>query len=103
MDYSLLVGIHDIERAEQELNDSVESEENGFDEDEEDEDSPGTANAGSVPTPPDSPMAMFMSQPSFTGEIDPIIERFAMKSSEREYLSEGHFCSLFLLMFPEQA
>ena len=32
MDYSLLVGIHDIDKAEEELNASVESEENGVDE-----------------------------------------------------------------------
>ncbi len=32
MDYSLLVGIHDTERAEEELNASVESEENGVEE-----------------------------------------------------------------------
>ena len=32
MDYSLLVGIHDIDKAEEELNASVESEENGVEE-----------------------------------------------------------------------
>lgn len=85
MDYSLLVGIHDMDRAEQELNDSVESEENGYEDDEEEEDGAGNVNAGSVPTPPDSPMnPPFLSQPSFTGEIDPNIERYAIKSSESE-------------------
>ena len=42
MDYSLLVGIHDIDKAEQELNDSLESEENGVDED---DDSTGSGGA----------------------------------------------------------
>lgn len=32
MDYSLLVGIHDTDRAEEDLNASVESEENGVEE-----------------------------------------------------------------------
>lgn len=81
MDYSLIVGIHDCERAEQEAmeNPNVDhsnmeenDSENGLD----DEDYLG---AGGVPTPPDSP------QPSpympYTGELDSEMERYAFKSS----------------------
>ena len=79
MDYSLLIGIHDIDRAEQELNDSVESEENGV---EEDEDSTGSGGAGGgIPTPPDSPLCP-NAPPAFTGDIDPSFEIFALKCSD---------------------
>ena len=89
MDYSLLVGIHDIDRAEQELNESYEEEENGAVE--EDEDSGGSLGGsvptgGNMPTPPDSPVCPMMEMP-FTGEVDPMFEPFAVKSSEGNLLS----------------
>ena len=79
MDYSLLVGIHDLDRAEQELNDTMEDE-NGVEE--EDEDSTGSGGGGgypNVPTPPDSPQCLNM-PPPFLGVIDPKLELFAVKS-----------------------
>ena len=80
MDYSLLVGIHDVEKAEQELNNSLESEENGVDEDDDSTCSVGQVGAA---TPPDSPLCpMPPLIPAFTGEIDPEFELFAVKCSE---------------------
>lgn len=83
MDYSLIVGIHDCERGEQEAAEGdqqgeVEEEysdtENGLDENNE------TEAVKMVPTPPDSPQPNFFSP--FTGEIDPDLERYGIKCSE---------------------
>lgn len=78
MDYSLIVGIHDCDRAEMEtaemaqrardMEENSSEEENGLDED--------INGVGGVPTPPDSPQPQH--QP-FNGEIDPNIERFGIK------------------------
>ena len=74
MDYSLLVGIHDVERAEQ---DEVESEDNeGEDEGESD---------GGVGTPPDSPSnTLDSTKPLSPGEFDPTIDVYAIKSNDGE-------------------
>ncbi|ELU08768.1 hypothetical protein CAPTEDRAFT_144687 [Capitella teleta] len=88
MDYSLLVGIHDVDRAEQELNESGDDEENGCEEEEDEEEAEGGG------SPPDSPAAYLVSQPSFTGEIDPGIERFGIKSSEESGHHEVYFLAL---------
>lgn len=74
MDYSLLVGIHDVERAEQE---EIECEENdGEDEGESD----GTHPIG---TPPDSPgNTLNSSLPLAPGEFDPAIDVYGIKSHE---------------------
>eukprot|EP00063_Salmo_salar_P062280 XP_014037115.1 PREDICTED: phosphatidylinositol 5-phosphate 4-kinase type-2 alpha [Salmo salar] len=72
MDYSLLVGIHDVERAEQE---EVESEDNeGDDEGESD---------GGIGTPPDSPSnTLDSTKPLSPGEFDPTIDVYAIKSND---------------------
>lgn len=73
MDYSLLVGIHDVERAEQE---EVECEENDEDEGESD-------GAATVGTPPDSPGNTLNSlQPLAPGEFDPTIDVYGIKCHE---------------------
>lgn len=71
MDYSLLVGIHDVEHAEQE---EVESEDNNEGTEEE-----GESDGGGVGTPPDSP-----SNTLAPGEFDPTIDVYAIKSSDSE-------------------
>ncbi|KAG7259913.1 hypothetical protein CRUP_017480 [Coryphaenoides rupestris] len=75
MDYSLLVGIHDVERAEQE---EVESEDNNEGAEEEAE-----SDDGRVGTPPDSPSnTLNSSKPLAPGEFDPTIDVYAIKSSD---------------------
>lgn len=78
MDYSLLVGIHDVERAEQE---EVESEDNeGDDEGESD---------GGIGTPPDSPSnTLDSTKPLSPGEFDPTIDVYAIKSNDGEWRGE---------------
>lgn len=74
MDYSLLVGIHDVERAEQE---DVECEENDG---EEEGESDGTHPIG---TPPDSPRNTLNSSPPLApGEFDPNIDVYGIKCHE---------------------
>uniref|UniRef100_A0A8I5N920 Phosphatidylinositol 5-phosphate 4-kinase type-2 alpha n=1 Tax=Papio anubis TaxID=9555 RepID=A0A8I5N920_PAPAN len=74
MDYSLLVGIHDVERAEQE---EVECEENDG---EEEGESDGTHPVG---TPPDSPGNTLNSSPPLApGEFDPNIDVYGIKCHE---------------------
>lgn len=79
MDYSLLVGIHDVDRAEQE---EMEVEERA-----EDEECENDGMGGSLPcsygTPPDSP-GNLLSFPRFfgPGEFDPSVDVYAMKSHE---------------------
>ena len=90
MDYSLLVGIHDCNRSDEqaELNDSTEGEENGVEEDEDSTGSLGASGganmAAAVPTPPDSPMCP-PEHPRFTGIIDPSLEMFAVKAHDGVY------------------
>jgi len=88
MDYSLIVGIHDCDREDQDLNDpaqqnsesdepvSGEEDNDGIDYDEQVPDIGGFA-----PTPPDSPQPNH-SLPAFSGEIDPNFEKFGVKSSD---------------------
>ena len=74
MDYSLLVGIHDVERAEQE---EVESEDNEGEDDGESD--------GGVGTPPDSPSnTLDSNKPLSPGEFDPTIDVYAIKSNDGE-------------------
>ena len=79
MDYSLLVGIHDVDRAEQE---EMEEEERAEDEECEN-DGMGGGLLCSYGTPPDSP-GNLLSFPRFfgPGEFDPSVDVYAMKSHE---------------------
>ncbi|MBN3312521.1 PI42A kinase, partial [Atractosteus spatula] len=86
MDYSLLVGIHDVEKAEQE---EMECEEN---EGEEDAESDGTHPVG---TPPDSPSnTLDSSKPMGPGEFDPAIDVYAIKSHENAPRKEVYFMAI---------
>ncbi|XP_031652414.1 phosphatidylinositol 5-phosphate 4-kinase type-2 alpha isoform X2 [Salvelinus fontinalis] len=84
MDYSLLVGIHDVERAEQE---EVESEDNeGDDEGESD---------GGIGTPPDSPSnTLDSTKPLSPGEFDPTIDVYAIKSNDSAPRKEVYFMAV---------
>nr|XP_033787223.1 phosphatidylinositol 5-phosphate 4-kinase type-2 alpha isoform X2 [Geotrypetes seraphini]XP_033787224.1 phosphatidylinositol 5-phosphate 4-kinase type-2 alpha isoform X2 [Geotrypetes seraphini] len=86
MDYSLLVGIHDIDRAEQE---DVESEENdGEDEGESD-------GAPPVGTPPDSPgNTLNSTRPLAPGEFDPAIDVYGIKSHDNAPRKEVYFMAI---------
>ncbi|XP_044274642.1 phosphatidylinositol 5-phosphate 4-kinase type-2 beta isoform X3 [Varanus komodoensis] len=79
MDYSLLVGIHDVDRAEQE---EMEVEDRAEDEECEN-DGIGGNPVGSYGTPPDSP-GNLLNFPRFfgPGEFDPSVDVYAMKSHE---------------------
>ena len=88
MDYSLLVGIHDIDKAREELEESLE-EENGFDEDE--DSAPEAGTPGGL-TPPDSPVCV--TQAPFAGQIDPSLEMFAVKCGDDCPRNEIYFMAL---------
>lgn len=76
MDYSLLVGIHDVERAEQE---EVDSEDNEAEDD-------GESDGGGVGTPPDSPSnTLDSTKPLSPGEFDPSIDVYAIKSNDSKW------------------
>ena len=79
MDYSLLVGMHDVERAEQE---EMEVEAGG-DEEEYDDGMGGGALPGSFGTPPDSPGNPLNFGGFFgPGEFDPSVDVYAIKSHD---------------------
>ncbi|XP_047205200.1 phosphatidylinositol 5-phosphate 4-kinase type-2 alpha isoform X3 [Girardinichthys multiradiatus] len=85
MDYSLLVGIHDIERAEQE---EVESEDNEGEEE-------GESDGGVIGTPPDSPSnTLDSTKPLSPGEFDPTIDVYAIKSNDGAPRKEVYFMAV---------
>jgi len=82
MDYSLLVGIHDVERAEQE-----EMDVEGVGEEEEEYDNDGVL-TGSFGTPPDSPGNPLTCGGFFgPGEFDPSVDVYAINSHDSEGLT----------------
>ena len=90
MDYSLLVGIHDVERAEQE---EVECEEDGEEEGESD-------GAHPVGTPPDSPGNTLNSSPPLApGEFDPNIDVYGIKCHESKWRHHPLFFLTIGLIF----
>lgn len=80
MDYSLLVGIHDVERAEQE---EMDVEGTGEDEEYENDGMGGGVLTGSFGTPPDSPGNPLNCGGFFgPGEFDPSVDVYAIKSHD---------------------
>uniref|UniRef100_A0A1A7Y8Z0 1-phosphatidylinositol-5-phosphate 4-kinase n=1 Tax=Iconisemion striatum TaxID=60296 RepID=A0A1A7Y8Z0_9TELE len=85
MDYSLLVGIHDVERAEQE---ELESEDNEVEEE-------GESDGGGIGTPPDSPSnTLDSNKPLCPGEFDPSIDVYAIKSNDSAPRKEVYFMAI---------
>lgn len=82
MDYSLLVGIHDVERAEQE---EMDVEGVGEEEEYENDGMGGGVLTGSFGTPPDSPGNPLNCGGFFgPGEFDPSVDVYAIKSQDGE-------------------
>uniref|UniRef100_A0A8D2QVC2 Phosphatidylinositol-5-phosphate 4-kinase type 2 beta n=1 Tax=Zosterops lateralis melanops TaxID=1220523 RepID=A0A8D2QVC2_ZOSLA len=97
MDYSLLVGIHDVDRAEQE---EMEVEERAEDEECEN-DGLGGNPISSYGTPPDSP-GNLLNYPRFfgPGEFDPSVDVYAMKSHESAPRKEVYFMAIIDILTP---
>jgi 1-phosphatidylinositol-5-phosphate 4-kinase len=92
MDYSLCLGIHDCEKAEQEERDAPRNEEEGeIVEEEEDEASLKSGEGGM--TPPDSPQT---GRERFyrDGEIDPLVDIYAIPSTSASPRKEIYFMGL---------
>ena len=76
MDYSLLVGIHDVEKAENEVKSAGEEEED-------DEEGSSGGDCGGVPsTPPESPHIALRNRMSSSTGFDPTIDIYAIHSKE---------------------
>ncbi|KAK7078189.1 hypothetical protein SK128_027222 [Halocaridina rubra] len=86
MDYSLLLGIHDIEKAEQEGEMHNESEDDVIEE--EDDECTG------VPTPPDSPLTAARERAASNGAINPDVEIYAIEGNENAPQREIYFMAL---------
>ncbi|XP_051991038.1 phosphatidylinositol 5-phosphate 4-kinase type-2 alpha-like isoform X3 [Xyrauchen texanus] len=98
MDYSLLVGIHDVERGEQEQPEE-ESEDNDAGEEE------GTeSDGGATGSPPDSPSnTLDSNRPLGPGEFDPTIDVYAIKSHESASKKEIYFMAVIDILTPYDA
>ncbi|KAK7793597.1 hypothetical protein R5R35_011111 [Gryllus longicercus] len=104
MDYSLLLGVHDCARAEQENRERAEQEEeenNGVDDDEDSESGSGLETRGGDrwpggATPPDSPHAALARETSLQYEtgIVPELDIYAIPSLEGAPLKEIYFLAL---------
>lgn len=102
MDYSLLVGIHDVDRAEQE---EMDVEGGGGDDDDYEADGMGGGPmTGSFGTPPDSPGNPLNFGGFFgPGEFDPSVDVYAIKSHDGKFrrllMSTDSLLCLFTLDF----
>nr|CAD7570393.1 unnamed protein product [Timema californicum] len=108
MDYSLLLGVHDCTRAEQENSEQIEQEDedNGVDDDDDSETGSGVdirqgagdrwCMLGSMTTPPDSPHAALMRETSLQYEtgIVPELDIYAIPSSENAPWKEIYFLAI---------
>lgn len=79
MDYSLLVGLHDVERGEQEQpEEEIEENEGG-------EEEGAESDGGVTGSPPESPSnTLDSSKPLGPGEFDPTVDVYAIRSHESE-------------------
>ncbi|KAA8594517.1 hypothetical protein FQN60_011652 [Etheostoma spectabile] len=92
MDYSLLVGIHDVERAEQE---EMDVEGVGEEEEYDNDGMGGGVLTGSFGTPPDSPGNPLNCGGFFgPGEFDPSVDVYAIKSHDCAVKKEVYFMAI---------
>lgn len=89
MDYSLLLGIHDVERAEREAEEEMEA----YNE-EEDEDENGLAPAPVCTSPEGIAGNMSSFKPMSPGEFDPYVGVYAIHSAVGEFLLSHQASSL---------
>uniref|UniRef100_A0A4W4FNV5 Phosphatidylinositol 5-phosphate 4-kinase type-2 alpha n=1 Tax=Electrophorus electricus TaxID=8005 RepID=A0A4W4FNV5_ELEEL len=93
MDYSLLVGLHDIERGEQEPAEDESEENEGADEE-------GCESDGAVTaSPPDSPS----NRPLGPGDFDPSIDVYAIRSHDNAPKKEVYFMAIIDILTPYDA
>ncbi|XP_013773413.1 phosphatidylinositol 5-phosphate 4-kinase type-2 alpha-like isoform X1 [Limulus polyphemus] len=96
MDYSLLLGVHNCEKAEQERAEAMEADGSGGENGgplptDEDEDSAGSGLVAVVPTPPDSPQTAV---PPVVEPFDPDRDIYAINSCEGAPKKEVYFMAL---------
>uniref|UniRef100_A0A3B4DY30 Phosphatidylinositol 5-phosphate 4-kinase type-2 alpha n=1 Tax=Pygocentrus nattereri TaxID=42514 RepID=A0A3B4DY30_PYGNA len=98
MDYSLLVGLHDVEQGEQEQPEE-ESEDNDAGEEE------GTESDGGVTgSPPDSPSnTLDSNKPLGPGEFDTNVDVYAIRSNENAPKKEVYFMAIIDILTPYDA
>jgi hypothetical protein len=102
MDYSLLLGVHDCEKAEEEEREKGETQpkeqdENGQIEEEEESDEPELPRSkvqGVVPTPPDSPSPGLHGEFEFDGRIIPDVDIYAIPSHSSAPRREIYFLAV---------
>ncbi|XP_071350709.1 phosphatidylinositol 5-phosphate 4-kinase type-2 gamma-like isoform X2 [Trachinotus anak] len=94
MDYSLLLGIHDVERAEREEEEEEEEEEMESSYEEEGEDENGLAPAPSSTSPEGIAGYMNSFKPMGPGEFDPYVDVYAIQSAVGAPQREVYFMGL---------
>lgn len=92
MDYSLLVGLHDVERGEQEQpEEEIEENEGG-------EEEGAESDGGVTGSPPESPSnTLDSNKPLGPGEFDPSVDVYAIRSHESECVNAPEYNNMHLL------
>ncbi|KAM9439338.1 phosphatidylinositol 5-phosphate 4-kinase type-2 alpha isoform 3-T3 [Clarias gariepinus] len=98
MDYSLLVGLHDVERGEQEQpEEEVEENEGG-------EEEGAESDGGVTGSPPESPSnTLDSNRPLGPGEFDPSVDVYAIRSHENTPKKEVYFMAIIDILTPYDA
>ncbi|XP_060761217.1 phosphatidylinositol 5-phosphate 4-kinase type-2 alpha isoform X2 [Neoarius graeffei] len=98
MDYSLLVGLHDVERGEQEQpEEEIEENEGG-------EEEGAESDGGVTGSPPESPSnTLDSSKPLGPGEFDPAVDVYAIRSHENAPKKEVYFMAVIDILTPYDA
>ncbi|XP_058228738.1 phosphatidylinositol 5-phosphate 4-kinase type-2 alpha isoform X2 [Hemibagrus wyckioides] len=98
MDYSLLVGLHDVERGEQEQpEEEIEENEGG-------EEEGAESDGGVTGSPPESPSnTLDSNKPLGPGEFDPSVDVYAIRSHENAPKREVYFMAVIDILTPYDA